>query len=231
MTPANFPHAPEQRHGSGTGTGGGLATGGASHDPGGHGVAAHSAPAHTTAAHSAGAHGTASHSTVSSSRRARHQRIADLLSRHKVRSQAALAELLAEEGFAVTQATLSRDLDELGAVRIRDGDGALVYALRSEGGDGAPVVPQEASVLETRLRRLLGELMVTAEASANLVVLRTPPGAAQFLASAIDHADRQGVTASIMGTIAGDDTVLVICRDPAGGPELARRLAEAAQRG
>jgi transcriptional regulator of arginine metabolism len=175
--------------------------------------------------------GGASHSTVSSSRRARHQRIADLLSRHKVRSQAALADLLGEEGFAVTQATLSRDLDELGAVRIRDGDGALVYALRSEGGDGAPVVAQEASVLETRLRRLLGELMVTAEASANLVVLRTPPGAAQFLASAIDHADRQGVTASIMGTIAGDDTVLVICRDPTGGPELARRLAEAAQRG
>ena len=166
--------------------------------------------------------------TVVNSRRARHQRIADLLSKHKVRSQSALAELLVAEGFSVTQATLSRDLDELGAMRIRDNDGALVYALRSEGGDGSPRPAADSAALETRLRRLLGELLVTAEGSANLVVLRTPPGAAQFLASALDHADRHGVTAGVMGTIAGDDTVLVICRDPLGGPELARRLSTAA---
>jgi transcriptional regulator of arginine metabolism len=167
-------------------------------------------------------------STVVNSRRARHQLIADLLGRHKVRSQAALAELLAAEGFSVTQATLSRDLDELGAMRIRDSDGALIYALRSEGGDGTPRPAVDSGALETRLRRLLGELLVKAEGSANLVVLRTPPGAAQFLASALDHADRHGVTAGVMGTIAGDDTVLVICRDPLGGPELARRLSTAA---
>jgi transcriptional regulator of arginine metabolism len=167
-------------------------------------------------------------STVVNSRRARHQRISDLLGQHKVRSQAALAELLAAEGFSVTQATLSRDLDELGAMRIRDADGALIYALRSEGGDGTPRPAVDPGALETRLRRLLGELLVKAEGSANLVVLRTPPGAAQFLASALDHADRHGVTAGVMGTIAGDDTVLVICRDPLGGPELARRLSTAA---
>jgi transcriptional regulator of arginine metabolism len=166
--------------------------------------------------------------TVVNTRRARHQRIADLLGKHQVRSQSALAELLAAEGFSVTQATLSRDLDELGAMRIRDNDGALIYALRSEGGDGSPRPAAESGELETRLRRLLGELLVTAEGSANLVVLRTPPGAAQFLASALDHADRHGVTAGVMGTIAGDDTVLVICRDPLGGPELARRLGAAA---
>lgn len=166
--------------------------------------------------------------TVVNSRRARHQRIADLLGKHKVRSQSALAELLVAEGFSVTQATLSRDLDELGAMRIRDSDGALIYALRSEGGDGAPRPATDSGELETRLRRLLGELLVTAEGSANLVVLRTPPGAAQFLASALDHADRHGVTAGVMGTIAGDDTVLVICRDPLGGPELAKRLSAAA---
>ena len=166
--------------------------------------------------------------TVVNSRRARHQRISDLLGQHKVRSQAALAELLAAEGFSVTQATLSRDLDELGAMRIRDTDGALIYALRSEGGDGTPRPAVDPGALETRLRRLLGELLVKAEGSANLVVLRTPPGAAQFLASALDHADRHGVTAGVMGTIAGDDTVLVICRDPLGGPELARRLSTAA---
>lgn len=166
--------------------------------------------------------------TVVNSRRSRHQRIADLLGKHKVRSQSALAELLVAEGFSVTQATLSRDLDELGAMRIRDSDGALIYALRSEGGDGAPRPATDSGELETRLRRLLGELLVTAEGSANLVVLRTPPGAAQFLASALDHADRHGVTAGVMGTIAGDDTVLVICRDPLGGPELAKRLSAAA---
>jgi transcriptional regulator of arginine metabolism len=169
--------------------------------------------------------------TTVNTRRARHQRIADLLGKHKVRSQTGLADLLAEEGYSVTQATLSRDLDELGAVRIRDRDGTLVYALRSEGGDGAPQVAREASVLEARLKRLLSELLVTAEGSANLVVLRTPPGAAQFLASAIDHADNQGVTAGVMGTIAGDDTVLVICREPSGGPDLAGQLIQAAQRG
>ncbi len=169
--------------------------------------------------------------TAVNTRRARHQRIADLLGKHKVRSQTGLAELLAEEGYSVTQATLSRDLDELGAVRIRDRDGALVYALRSEGGDGSPKVAREASVLEARLKRLLGELLVTAEGSANLVVLRTPPGAAQFLASAIDHADNHGVTSGVMGTIAGDDTVLVICREPTGGAEMARQLIQAAERG
>jgi transcriptional regulator of arginine metabolism len=169
--------------------------------------------------------------TTVTTRRARHQRIADLLSRHKVRSQTALADLLTEEGFSVTQATLSRDLDELGAVRIRDGDGTLVYALRSEGGDSAPKVASETSVLEARLKRLLGELLVTAEGSANLVVLRTPPGAAQFLAAAIDHAGNHGVTNGVMGTIAGDDTVLVICREPQGAPDLARQLINAAQGG
>jgi transcriptional regulator of arginine metabolism len=166
--------------------------------------------------------------TVVNSRRARHQRIADLLGKHKVRSQSALADLLAAEGFSVTQATLSRDLDELGAMRIRDSDGTLIYALRSEGGDGSPRPASDSAALETRLRRLLGELLVTAEGSANLVVLRTPPGAAQFLASALDHADRHGVTSGVMGTIAGDDTVLVICRDPLGGTDLARRLIAAA---
>ena len=170
----------------------------------------------------------AASATVVNTRRSRHQRIADLLGKHQVRSQSALADLLAAEGFSVTQATLSRDLDELGAMRIRDAEGALIYALRSEGGDGMPRPAVDSGALETRLRRLLGELLVKAEGSANLVVLRTPPGAAQFLASALDHADHHGVTAGVMGTIAGDDTVLVICRDPLGGPELARRLSTAA---
>ncbi|MBW8805769.1 MAG: arginine repressor [Catenulisporales bacterium] len=163
--------------------------------------------------------------TVPQTRIARHQRIAQLLERHSVRSQADLGRLLAEAGLSVTQATLSRDLDELGAVRVRDGAGNLVYAIPAEGGDRTPVAAQAEPVFEQRLHRLLGELMVSAEASGNLVVVRTPPGAAQFLASAFDKA----AVPEILGSIAGDDTVLLISRDPLGGPALAGKLLASAE--
>jgi transcriptional regulator of arginine metabolism len=185
---------------------------------------------------------------------ARHARIAAILAREQVRSQEELAELL--ERYAsvhVTQATLSRDLDELGVVRLRAAGGALVYALPEEpGGPGSrpggalgpagglgsaggfgsagglgPAQPETAeSASDARLARHLGELLTSAEASANLVVLRTPAGAAQFLASVIDHA----ALPSILGTVAGDDTVLVIARDPAGGEALAGDFLRRAQR-
>ncbi|MGZ4649996.1 MAG: arginine repressor [Kineosporiaceae bacterium] len=159
---------------------------------------------------------------------ARHRAIVDILRRVEVRSQPELAELLAAEGFAVAQATLSRDLVELGAARVRRGPGTLVYAVPGEGGDRSPQAGVDRGFLDTRLARLCEELLVTAEASANLVVLRTPPGAAQFLASAIDSA----VLATLLGTIAGDDTVLVVTREPDGGRQIADRfLALAAGRG
>jgi transcriptional regulator of arginine metabolism len=151
---------------------------------------------------------------------ARHRHVVDLLHRHPVRSQVELAELLGGEGVAVTQATLSRDLVELGAVKVRHPDGGLVYAVPGEGGDRTPRGGVEQEMLDARLTRLCEELLVTAEASANLVVLRTPPGAAQFLASALDHS----VLPSVLGTIAGDDTVLVVTRDPDGGPDVAARF-------
>ena len=173
---------------------------------------------------------------------ARQARIADILAREHVRSQEELADLL--ERYArvhVTQATLSRDLDELGVVRLRSG-GALVYALPDEPGGpgshpGGPVphpggpVPHPGgaraeSSHDARLARYLGELMTSAEASANLVVLRTPAGAAQFLASVIDHA----ALPSVLGTVAGDDTVLMIARDPAGGDTLAADFLRRAER-
>jgi transcriptional regulator of arginine metabolism len=150
---------------------------------------------------------------------ARHQRITDLLERQAVRSQPELAQLLARDGVEVTQATLSRDLDELGAVKVRAGPG-LVYALPAEGGDRTPRVGVSQGVLDARLARLCAELLVSADSSANLAVLRTPPGAAQFLASALDHA----ALSDVLGTIAGDDTVLVITRAPDGGAALADRL-------
>jgi transcriptional regulator of arginine metabolism len=90
----------------------------------------------------------------------------------------------------------------------------------SEGGDRSPAAPGETYAALERLARLCGDLLVSAEASANLVVMRTPPGAAQFLASAFDKTE----ISEILGTIAGDDTILVIGRDPAGGAALARRF-------
>ena len=184
---------------------------------------------------------------------ARQAQIADILTRARVRSQEELADLLAQRGVKVTQATLSRDLEELGAVRLRGAGGTLVYVLPGDPGGpgsrpgglpgppaGSPPGPPGPSGswpgawLSGRsdegasgtLARVGPELLLSAEASANLVVLRTPAGAAQFLASAIDHAGWP----SILGTVAGDDTVLVISREPAGGNELAESLLRLAER-
>src|SRR3954465_13157022 len=151
---------------------------------------------------------------------ARHQRIVELVTHQEVRSQSDLADLLAESGLRVTQATLSRDLVELDAIKVRAPSGALVYAVPAEGGDRRPTAPGETAAPSNRLARLCGELLVSADASANLVVLRTPPGAAQFLASAFDKSEFP----DILGTIAGDDTVLVIGGGPSGGDDLARRF-------
>lgn len=153
---------------------------------------------------------------------ARHAQITGILATPgaPVRSQEDLAERLAQLGVHVTQATLSRDLVELGAVRLRGPDGGLVYALPGEPGLGGLMLDPSA-----RLARVAGELLVTAEASGNLIVLRTPAGAAQLLASAIDHAGWP----SILGTVGGDDTVLVISRDPAGGADVARALLRLAE--
>ena len=153
---------------------------------------------------------------------ARQARIAGLVAQQRVRSQTQLAKLLADEGVAVTQGTLSRDLEELGAVKVRGTDGAAGYLIPE---DGNPVL-RPAEQPPARLVRLLRELLTGADASGNLVVLRTPPGAAQFLASAFD---RSGLP-DVVGTIAGDDTILVVARDVAGGPALARHFLDLAIR-
>ncbi|MDT3445481.1 MULTISPECIES: arginine repressor [unclassified Pseudofrankia] len=143
-------------------------------------------------------------------KRARHARLAALVAAHPVRSQTELARLLAAEGVRVTQATLSRDLEELGATKVRGQDGTLVYTV------DAGLAPAETVRLP--LSRLCEDLLVSAEANGDLVVLRTPPGAAQLFASALDRA----ALPEVMGTIAGDDTVLVVCRalaPPAGGED------------
>lgn len=160
-------------------------------------------------------------STWPATKTSRQQYIVEVLSRREVRSQSHLAEQLNEAGIAATQTTLSRDLEELGAVRVRNAAGILVYALPGEGGDRTPrAAPDAPDLAGSRLARVCGELLVSAVASANLVVLRTPPGAAQFFASALDHAELDDV----IGTIAGDDTVLVISREPEGGQAVADRM-------
>jgi transcriptional regulator of arginine metabolism len=156
-------------------------------------------------------------------RTARHARIVALLAERPVRSQSELASALAGEGVHVTQATLSRDLDELGAVKLRAADGGPPVYVVPE--DGSPLPPRADGDPPQRLARLLGDLLVSAEASANLVVLRTPPGASQFLASALDRARLPGV----LGTVAGDDTILVVAREPVGGADLVHRLHELAR--
>ncbi|NNH75314.1 arginine repressor [Nocardia uniformis] len=157
---------------------------------------------------------------VARTRAGRQALIIAILTKHEVRSQTELATLLSAEGIETTQATLSRDLDELGAVKLRAPDG----------GAGVYVVPEDGNPVRgvtggtERLSKLLGDLLVSTDASGNIAVLRTPPGAAHFLASALDRA----ALPEIVGTIAGDDTIAVIAREPMTGAELAAKIEQLA---
>jgi transcriptional regulator of arginine metabolism len=165
------------------------------------------------------------------SRTARQARLAGLLRAHAVRSQGELLTLLSGEGVDVTQATLSRDLDELGAVKVRRGR-TLVYAVPDAGGAvsradarraghvGQPGDSGDAEDLPNRLRRVADELLVSADVAGNQVVLRTPPGAAGYLASCIDQSHLHDV----LGTIAGDDTILVIAVSASAARGFVRRI-------
>jgi transcriptional regulator of arginine metabolism len=156
------------------------------------------------------------------SKAARQVKIADLISGSDVHSQTQLVELLAADDVEVTQATLSRDLEEMGAVKVRRPGVGMVYAVGDEA--PGPVLRALVDASEGRVSRLAAELVVSVEASANLVVVHTPPGGAHLLASAIDRA---GLT-DVLGTVAGDDTVLLVTRDPKGGVHVANRLRDMA---
>lgn len=149
---------------------------------------------------------------------ARQHEIRSVLSSQRIRSQAELAEVLEERGVSVTQGTLSRDLVDIGATRIRDEAGQMVYHVA---GDDTSATPgqgaQAAENASARMASLCRELLLSAEGSANVAVLRTPPGAAQFLASAIDQAR----LSRILGTIAGDDSIMVVTRAADGGHAVA----------
>lgn len=157
--------------------------------------------------------------SVPATKAARHARIVQILGAQSIHSQAELAKALAEDGLYVTQATLSRDLIELRAEKTRDAEGGLIYSVAQEGVDAARTAREtEASV--ARLARLCAEMLISAESSGSFCVLRTPPGAAQYFGSVIDTTGVKGV----MGTIAGDDTVLVIAREGVAGKDLATRF-------
>jgi transcriptional regulator of arginine metabolism len=140
---------------------------------------------------------------------ARRSKAISLIKAGLVHSQSDLVKLLKKAGFAVTQATASRDLEEIGAVRGRNSDGQSIYVITSSS-DGA--IAQSMP--------LPADLILSVEASGNLAVVRTPPGGAQYLASTLDNS---GIK-SIIGTIAGDDTVLVVSKKATGGADLAKEL-------
>ena len=145
----------------------------------------------------------------------RQHRIGRLLEEHRVTNQSQLAELLSGEGVTVNQATVSRDLEELGAIKVRVPGGETAYAI--------PELPRDQVAPGDHLRRVLGDWVVEVDRSGDLVVVRTPPGSAHVVASAID---RNGLD-QVVGTVAGDDTLLVIA-DQDRGDAVAQRLQELA---
>jgi transcriptional regulator of arginine metabolism len=142
--------------------------------------------------------------------------VAKLLGTGTVSGQEQLVGLLADEGCTATQATVSRDLDDLGAIKVRGPGGEAVYAI--------PELPRDQRAPDNHLRRVLGDWVVEVAHSANLVVLRTPPGTANVVGSALD---RSGLP-EVLGTVAGDDTLVVVVAEDVGGALVADRLRELA---
>lgn len=156
---------------------------------------------------------------IPATKAARQARVRHILETERIESQTQLGQRLESEGIKATQATLSRDLVEIGAIKLRGTDGRLTYATHAT----------MASIEDTsaRLNRLCAELLHSAVGSANLALLRTPEGAGQYLAMAIDSNEDE----DILGTVAGDDTIIVIAADPAGGDRLAQKFLDRASGG
>ena len=150
---------------------------------------------------------------------ARQEMIKDWITQGSIHSQLEIVDRLKNSGFDVTQATVSRDLEDIGAVRGRDSQGDPNYLINQESID-EPL---------SKLSRLISDLLVDVKSSGNLTVLRTPPGGAKLLASALDSASRAGTVPQIIGTIAGDDTVLVVSSESDGAAQNAQLLLSLAQ--
>jgi len=146
----------------------------------------------------------------------RQQTIARLIEQHQVTNQPQLVELLAADGVVATQATVSRDLDDLGAIKVRAAAGETVYAI--------PELPKDQRAPDDHLRRVFGDWVVEVAASGNLVVLRTPPGSAHVVGSALDRA----ALPAVLGTVAGDDTLIIVVAEDVGGATVATELRDLA---
>lgn len=144
----------------------------------------------------------------------RQQAIARLIGQHAVGNQPRLLELLARDGMRTTQATVSRDLDELGVIKVRSAGGQTMYAL--------PALETDRIAPSDQLRRVLGEWVADVAVSANIVIVRTPPGCAHVVASALDRSAIPG----LLGTVAGDDTMMCVAAPSTDGESLARRLRQ-----
>ncbi len=144
----------------------------------------------------------------------RQHRIGRLLEEQPISSQAQLVELLAADGVVATQATVSRDLEELGAVKVRIPGGTMAYAL--------PEHAKEVATPDEHLRRVMGEFVVEVAHSGNIVVLRTPPGSAHVIGSALDRASLP----EVLGNVAGDDTLILVCSEQVTGASVAAQLAD-----
>ena len=155
-------------------------------------------------------------STARPTKAQRQHRISQFLAKHQIVNQSELVDLLAADGVVATQATVSRDLEDLGAVKVRVPGGETVYAI--------PEYEPERLAPEDHLRRMLAEWVVEVSHSGPVVVLRTPPGCAHVVASALD---RSGL-AGLLGTVAGDDTLLCVAGERVGGARLAHSLKELA---
>lgn len=148
-------------------------------------------------------------SNISHNVSARRAKAISLIQAGSVHSQTDLVDQLKKSGFRVTQTTASRDLEEIGAIRGRDIHGNSVYQIRESSDDAL-----------TRVNPVPSKLILSVEHSANLAVVHTPPGAAQFVASSLDHANLTGV----IGTLAGDDTIILVTKKATGGAQLAKEL-------
>ena len=162
-------------------------------------------------------------SSIPQTKTARHEAIRALLAAEAIGSQEGLRLRLSQMGIDATQTTLSRDLMDMRATKIRDARGALVYTVPDV--DGGPT--HEVEAVHARLARWCQNLLVTSVTVGNQLVLRTPVGAANLLGSALDAVRLDGVA----GTIAGDDTILVICRTPDEARSVERRLLAHAEPG
>jgi transcriptional regulator of arginine metabolism len=140
----------------------------------------------------------------------RHATILDLVRRHRVGNQEQLRDLLRKAGVRVTQATLSRDIHELGLAKVVDPEGGARYA-----------APGAVETVTAPLGPLVANLLLSAEGVGPLLVLKTPAGSANALGSALDH----HAWSEIVGTLAGDDTLLIITRGAAARRRVADRLA------